>query len=151
MADRASGMVVQFDEVDGLCRDVEEALGQEKDVLFAYLFGSVASGTAHRFSDIDVAVYLRPREERAYYLRKEGELWDRLYSKLRTDRTDLTLLNVAPLVLRFRVISEGIRVFSRDEQARVDFETEVLYRYFDLKPYLDLQWTLIQERILAGT
>ena len=36
-----------------------EALGAEADVVFAYLFGSQATGKAGPRSDIDVAVYLR--------------------------------------------------------------------------------------------
>ncbi|MCH2341857.1 MAG: nucleotidyltransferase domain-containing protein [Pseudomonas sp.] len=37
-------------------RQVEAVLGQHPDIRLAYVFGSVAAGTAHRESDVDLAV-----------------------------------------------------------------------------------------------
>ncbi len=38
---------------------IRNSLEKDPNVIFAYLFGSVARGTTHRFSDIDIAVYLK--------------------------------------------------------------------------------------------
>jgi len=126
--------------------DIKKVLEADKDVLFAYLFGSQAAELAHFLSDIDVACYLKPGNMK-YYLRKDKQLLGDLAIGLHTSKIDLVILNVAPLVLKFRIISEGTVILSQDEQERVDFETAVLYRYFDLKPYLDEYYRLIHHKI----
>lgn len=126
--------------------DIKKVLETDKDVLFAYLFGSQAAELTHFLSDIDVACYLKPGDMK-YYLKKDKQLLGDLAVRLGTSKVDLILLNVAPLVLKFRAISGGEVILSQDEQERVDFETAVLYRYFDLKPYLDEYYKLIRYRI----
>lgn len=128
---------------------IRKILKKDKDIAFAYIFGSLASGLSHPYSDLDIAIYLKPGNK-DYYHKKEALLLGDLCSGLKGYNVDLILLNVAPLVLQFRVISEGIVIYSTDEQARVDFETSVLYRYFELKPLLDEYYQLLIEEIKAG-
>lgn len=128
---------------------VKEVLKKEGDVLFAYLFGSQATGLTYYESDIDLAVYLRPGEMK-YYLKRDEELLSKLISSLETDQVDLKILNVSPLLLQFRIVSDGESTFVRDQQAKVDFETSVLYRYFEIKPFFDEYNRLIKEMIKRG-
>lgn len=128
---------------------VKEVLKGEEDVLFAYLFGSQAAGLTHLESDIDLAVYLRPGEMK-YYLEGDEELLNKRISSLKTDRVDLKILNVLPLLLQFRIVSDGESIFVRDQQAKVDFETSVLYRYFEIKPFFDEYNHLIKEMVKGG-
>ena len=67
---------------------------------------------------------------------------------LKSDKIDLFLLNVVPLAMRFRIISEGEFLFSHNEAERIDFETATLYRFFDFEPYLDEYNYLLREKIL---
>lgn len=127
---------------------IRRILKKDKAIAFAYIFGSLASGLFHPYSDLDIAIYLKPGSK-DYYHKKEALLLGDLCSELKGYNVDLILLNVVPLILKFRVISEGIVVYSADEQARVDFETSVLYRYFDLKPLLDEYYQLLMEEIKA--
>lgn len=127
-------------------KDIKKILEKDKDVLFAYLFGSQATGLTHGFSDVDIACYFKPGNMK-YYLKKDNQLLGDLAVGLHTSKFDLVLLNVASLVLKFRVISDGEVIFSRDEQLRVDFETLTLYRYFDFKPYLDEYYKLVHYKI----
>ena len=125
-----------------------EVMGKDKDVLFAYLYGSFLFGSAYHESDIDVAVYLRS-SDLAASIRKEVDLTTALVMKLHTDRVDLRILNVSPFLLQYKVIKEGRPVFVRDERARVDFETTVMNRFFQLKPYLDEYRQMVLRRIMA--
>ena len=69
-----------------------------------YLFGSRASGTEHRFSDIDVAVLpLEPIPQRTWL-----ELQERLEQSSVPYPVDLVNLEDAPAELRNRVEREGI-------------------------------------------
>ena len=121
----------------------------EEDVLFAYLYGSYAYGVVHSESDIDVAVYLNPSDMKEY-LKKEKRILSALIDKIRTDIIDLGILNVLPLLLQYHVLKEGIPVVIKDEQKRIDFETKVMERFFELKPYLDEYREMLFLRIKAG-
>jgi predicted nucleotidyltransferase len=99
--------------------------------------------------DIDVAVYLKAADMKEY-IRKEEELTALLASKLHTDQIDLRILNGLPLVLRYSILKDGKLLFSRDELQRVDFETSVMIRFLDLKPYLDEYRMMLSQRITGA-
>ncbi len=106
-------------------------------VVFAYLFGSQATGDVGPLSDIDIAIYFGEtvaREQR-FDLRLEvlGELTD----LFKTDAVDLVVLNDAPPLLTHRIVKDGRLLFSADEGTRLDFETRAVLRYLDWKPYLE--------------
>lgn len=125
---------------------MRQALLGQRDVLFAYFYGSRALELEIPGADIDVAVYLKPSMTNHYILR-ERELTGLLVSSLRTDAVDLRLLNVLPLILRYQVLKEGRLLFSRDEMARAEFETSVMIRYFELKPYLQEYMDMLRLRL----
>lgn len=128
---------------------LKEAMEADEDVLFAYLYGSYACGAAFSESDIDIAVYFNPSDIKGY-LEKEKRILSALIDRVRTDRIDLRILNVMPLVLQHRVFKEGIPILIKDERARIDFETRVMNRFFDLKPYLDEYQKMLLARIQSG-
>jgi predicted nucleotidyltransferase len=109
-----------------------EANGQS--VAAAYLFGSVARGTARDDSDVDVAVLFESASPQTL----EGlhfDLADRLEDVL--GRTvDLVVLNHASADLAHRVLRDGIIVLDRNRSARIRFEVRTRNEYFDLEPTL---------------
>jgi len=161
---------------------LKEALAEDGDILFAYLYGSLVFNSIHPESDIDVAVYLKPSEVNPVrnssgalnpagiilksnpaaeqrgiisngvkeYIKKEKELTSTMITKLHTDRIDLRILNVSPFLLQYNIIKEGIPILIRDEAERVDFETRVMNRFFELKPHLDEYKQMLSLRIKAG-
>jgi hypothetical protein len=129
-----------------LIERLREALGREEDILFAYLYGSAVYDPDLFMGDIDVAVYLKAADMKQY-IRKEEELTPFLASKLHTDEIDLRILNGLPLVLKYSILKDGKLLFSRDELQRVDFETSVMIRFLDLKPYLDEYRMMLSQRI----
>jgi len=113
---------VRFEEVgERVC----EALSEAQDVILAYVFGSKASGKEHAFSDVDVAILLKdPSLSRV--MRIHGLLTNFLGGNL-----DTLLLNLAPPFLRYRVVKDGLRVLSRDDEVRVSFEARALSEGLD--------------------
>ena len=75
-------------------------LTARKDVIFAYLFGSLTSGMLKPLSDIDIAVYLKKRKLSEKRLEIIGDLAD----ILKTDEIDPVVLNTAPLSLQMRIM-----------------------------------------------
>jgi uncharacterized protein YutE (UPF0331/DUF86 family)/predicted nucleotidyltransferase len=90
-----------------------------KDVVFAYLFGSVAKDQAHSESDVDIGVYFRPDSKTLEYESEnrypgESDIGSDL-ERLVGRQTDVVVLNRAPSTLFSAVLSEGNQIFSADE------------------------------------
>ncbi len=133
-------------DLPSLCEGIRKALLHQEDVLFAYLLGSAARGDTTPQSDIDIAVYLRPSTTE-WYLKREADLTANLISALRRAEIDLRILNAVPLVFQHEILKGGTLLFCRDELERVDFETRVMLRYFELKPYIEEYRSLLIQRI----
>lgn len=110
----------------------------EKPIVVAYLFGSMAKGTAGRLSDVDIAILMsrdyRPTLDYHLYL------MSKLANILRRE-VDIVMLNEAPPLLRFEVIKHGKVLYCRDEIDRVAFEERTIDEYLDMnnieKEYLE--------------
>jgi predicted nucleotidyltransferase len=124
-------------------------LEKDKDIVFAYLYGSAVYHPYLPGGDIDLAVYLKPADMKVY-IRKETELTVSLSSLLETDEIDLRILNVVPLVFQYSILKEGVLLLSRDEIQRAEFETNVMMRFFELKPYLE-EYRLMLSQKIRGT
>ena len=110
------------------------SLSAREDVLSAYLFGSVARGTAAAASDVDVAVLLTadpPRTLDGLHLGLEDDL-----ERVLGIPVQLVVLNRAPCDLVHRVLRDGILLLDRDPGKRIRFEVDARNRYFDLQPFL---------------
>jgi len=128
---------------------LKEVLEKDEDVLFAYLYGSHVYGFAHLESDVDIALYLKHSDIKGF-IEKEKKLTSILVTELHTDKIDLRILNVSPILLQYEILKEGIPILIRDESEKVDFETRVMNRFFELKPHLDEYQQLLTLRIKAG-
>lgn len=107
------------------------ALEAEPRVLFAYLFGSQATGLTHARSDVDVAAWMTG----APSLPDDLDLRARLARAAGVPDVDLVALNAAPLTLAFESL-KGKLLFSRDEGQRVAIEAGIMSRYHDRLPYM---------------
>jgi len=103
-------------------------------VLIAYLYGSTASGYTTPFSDVDIALYLSeplpPRER----LNLELDVEIALEDAISLSNADVRVINDAPLSVRGTVVKEGVLLYCRDEERRVDFESLTLKLDFDFQP-----------------
>jgi len=106
-------------------------------ILFAYLYGSHATGFVHPFSDIDIAIFV---EDHAI---KEG-LELELALSLQIDqklncraKSEVRIVNFLPLTVKGKIVTEGIRIYSANESERVNFEKSVLGAYFDFRPVIE--------------
>lgn len=119
---------------------IEQALsayltGKARDVYAAYLFGSVARGTARPDSDVDVAVLLdagRPKTLAEMPTALQQDL-----TLLLGRPVDLVVLDGAPPDLVHRVLRDGRLILDRDRSRRIAFEVRARNVYFDMRPILD--------------
>lgn len=122
-------------DLESLRMACEEKLPQQ-EVALAYLFGSYAKGEAHKFSDIDIALLFDLNLSQQDYLNRELELIQIFQDLVEDEAVDLTILNVVPADLRYRILKEGLVLFSSLENLRVNFEIHTAEDYFDVQPYL---------------
>jgi predicted nucleotidyltransferase len=114
-------------------------------VRFAYVFGSVAAGTARPDSDIDLAVSVSPRGT----MLDDARLHDALAAALGREDVDLVVLEDAPLWLAYRVVG-GKPIYSRNDVARVRHRAAVEHEFLDFKPYHDAYLAAVHERARSG-
>jgi predicted nucleotidyltransferase len=106
-------------------------------IVSAYLFGSVARGTAHRESDVDLGVlfdYARSNADTRFAACLR--LATRLAEVLHIGRVDVVVLNDAPPTLGRRIITEGQRLTCLDADADHAFVRDVQLRAADIAPFL---------------
>lgn len=108
-----------------ISKNVHEALSGIEDLIVAYVFGSTATGKEHAFSDIDAAILLKePSIDKTMKIHS-------LLTKQLGDKVETLLLNLAPPYLQYQVIKNGIRVLTKDENARITFEAKALSEGLD--------------------
>jgi predicted nucleotidyltransferase len=105
-----------------------EVIAAHPGVVFAYLFGSQATGRAGPLSDVDVAVFL---DEHTDAFEAKLALADALARHLGTDRVDVVVLNSAPIALAGRVMSTRRVLLDRDPFARHRYESSIIRQFAD--------------------
>jgi predicted nucleotidyltransferase len=103
-------------------------------IVAAYLFGSVARGTAGARSDVDVAVLYEaapPATIEGLPLDLEAAI-----HQLVARPVQVIVLNTAPVSLVHRVLRDGVLVLDQAPSARIRFEVRARNEFFDLQPIL---------------
>jgi hypothetical protein len=137
---------------DTITRKMEEftpivqLLQKEKNVKFAYLFGSYAIQRSGPLSDLDVAVYI---DRRVNFWNYRLRLMEKLTRVLKTDHVDLVILNETPPLLSYEVIKYG-RILKDDPSRRIPFEARVIGEYLDTARLRQIHRAALAESIGKG-
>jgi len=104
-------------------------------VLLAYLFGSQASGRIGPMSDYDIGIYTAQQInfDQKYFMEVD------LRKILKAQALDLVVMNEAPLALNYNIIC-GKCIYCADQETRVEYEADILSRFFDFLPTLKLHY-----------
>jgi predicted nucleotidyltransferase len=114
-------------------RDFFAARAEGERIAAAYLFGSVARGTAGPESDVDVGVLYSGEPPKGLdAFRLAGEIEDLLGVPVQ-----VVTLDAAPPDLAHRVLL-GKLLVNRDPSRRVRFEVKAHNEFFDIEPDLHL-------------
>lgn len=126
---------------------IRELLKKRREVILAYLYGSTVKGYASCESDLDLGILLEQdfQPDPLYPARLALDI----ETQARTEReVDVRILNGMPP--RFlRQVIDGELAYSRDESERVRFETAVIDRYLDFKPFYEQYDRARRERLLG--
>ncbi|MDI6889853.1 MAG: nucleotidyltransferase domain-containing protein [Thermodesulfovibrionales bacterium] len=112
-----------------LIERIAAILKEKEYVLFAYIFGSFASGES--FNDIDVGIFISG-ERLNSPLRLELEMERELEDAVRIP-VDIRIINNAPPSFIYNVLKSGLVIVDNNKSLRADFEGLVYKKYFDFQ------------------
>lgn len=117
-----------------------------EEIVLGYLFGSYAEDKVHKFSDVDVAVYVKdlPKEKASDY---KFDFIGELNSALRSDEVDLVVMNIAPPTLRNHILKHGLLLKCTDEAFRRRYLIKTYKEYEDAKHLLNIQYEYFCKRL----
>ena len=116
------------DNIQGLLPEAGVYLDSHPEVVFAYLFGSLAKGKPTPLSDVDVAIFLNDGIDVA---EAKLEILGRLVDILQTDEIDLVVLNTASLPLINNILKYHKLIVDKKPFVRHLFESLAMRKYFD--------------------
>jgi len=137
--------------IESRIRALTAGLLTDDRVAALYLFGSHAQGAAGPSSDIDVGVLLAARVGREEYFTLRLQYLGRCMDLLGTDKVDLVILNDAPPILAYEVVSRGRLLCQNNREERVTFEADRVGKYLDFKPFLEVQVRTTKAHLLKGS
>ena len=99
-----------------------------------YLFGSVIFD--ENYHDIDIAVLVSPEFTQTPRAFQHSLRWGSESEKYLNPRIplDLRVLNDSSIMFQYQVIKNGLVLWERNRNIRVNFETHVLNHYLDYLP-----------------
>lgn len=98
----------------------------DKNIVFAYLFGGLARDKRKPLSDVDLGIYVK-NSKRLNFL----SLFRKISQILGTDEIDLVVLNSAPISLAGRILKNKKILIDKDPFLRHQYESLIMRKYFD--------------------
>lgn len=126
-----------------------QALLEKEELVAVYLFGSRAEGTANEQSDYDFGILFDSSAKMDDIAVALLELEERMTDILNSE-VDVVLLNTASIEQKYMVISQGVLIYSKNEDERTDFEDIAIKEYLDFKPFLEIYHKEVKEAIKEG-
>ncbi|HBO16479.1 MAG: putative nucleotidyltransferase [Candidatus Moranbacteria bacterium GW2011_GWE2_35_2-] len=106
-------------------------------VVFAYLFGSQATGKAIKNSDIDIAIMLSKDIDAKKRFDIRCKIISEL-SKIFKKETEVVILNDTKSILfKFVIIKEGKLIYAKDHGEKLEFELKTMNDYYDFAPFIE--------------
>lgn len=123
-------------EITERLQEALEARAERDGIAAAYLFGSVARGTARSDSDVDVGVlYSQDPPQTLAGLSIGFNLgWD--LEELLGLPVQVVILNDVSADLSFRILRDGKLLVDRDRSRRIAFEVRTRNEHWDMEPML---------------
>lgn len=113
------------DEIEEIKQKIISFLSEHEEISFAYLHGSFGKLP---FKDIDIGAFCTIPEDAVF----DFEI--KMSSDLEIASgypVDFKVINYAPIGFQFSVINEGILLYERDRNLRLDFVEDVGMKYMD--------------------
>ncbi len=130
-------------------KEIDKIL-EQKQVIFAYLFGSQANGTAIKSSDVDIAVMFQKNLAEEKRFQKRLQLMSVLPKIFDNKKVEVVSLNdIKDILFKFSIIQPGRIIFKKDYDALLNFDLQTANDYYDFRPFLEMYNEAYRERELV--
>jgi len=138
------------DEKEKIISKLRDYFKTKEEVSFAFFFGSWIKDQKGLESDMDIAVYFKPRsnmlelqDTEAYY-ETENQLWREIEKIVKTE-VDLIVLNRAPATVADSAL-RGIPLVIKNRNIYINFLLRVTSEAIDFREWVDMYWRLKEKR-----
>lgn len=122
---------------------VAQEIARDNGLDLIVLFGSRATGTTHRRSDVDIAYVARE----PLSLSQESALIVEFMRLFRTDAVDLVSLRNASPLLRYQVARFGKAIYERTPGLFISFYINALRQHQEARPLFQLRSHYLDKKI----
>ena len=128
---------------------INQYFSTQPHIVAVYIYGSQARGTGNSLSDIDIAVMLDYQAEGKDQLHLQ--FIDKLMQLLHTDNVDVQLLTTQTSPVLALEMIKGKPICVKSASQKADIESQIMSRYQDFQPFLNLQITEMEKRLKEDT
>ncbi|WP_425059167.1 hypothetical protein SCACP_38390 [Sporomusa carbonis] len=114
-----------------LIASLESFFADRQEILFAWLFGSYASGRNNNYSDIDIAVYVKDQallNDSDWYLSLKSEIMVLTHKEI-----DLIVLNHAKPLVKHVANMRKVVLLTRDPLFEAEYSLHIIKEYNDVR------------------
>jgi predicted nucleotidyltransferase len=117
-----------------------------------YLFGSQATQKTNSSSDYDFALLLSDHIPMKRYPDYKLLLTRELLKVAKSEFVDVVILNdkKIPLLLKFNIIKEGVLIYEKDKNRRINLECGVLLQWYDQQYFENLWYQIFTKSLARG-
>lgn len=127
---------------------LKDYFAKQTDVVAVYLYGSFAEDRIHPRSDIDFGVlFNKPIKT----FNRLGQVYSDLCDLKLPNEPDVRDLDLKESPAYLMNVIKGKLIYSRDDNKRVEFEVEVLRRYYDTERLRQIRFYYLDQRLKDGT
>ncbi len=111
-----------------ITQKLKDYLGNDPNVIFAFIFGSAVTGKLRKGSDLDIAIYFEQPPEGMDLLHLINTL-----SELVGKDVDVVVLNTASAFLRHQIMKHKIELIIKDRERYRRFREKTISDYDEYK------------------
>ena len=132
-------------KTDNLLKELKSYFVKREDVVMAFLFGSYSTGRVHKESDIDIAIYIKPKGgveiEAITNYKCENDIWADV-EKIAKREVDLLILNRASSSVCDVAVRTGIPIIIKNRRIYLRYLLAVSDLAEEFRSYIFDVWRL---------
>ena len=108
-------------------------------IMLIYLFGSYANNNQKKNSDIDIAVFVSPKQytKDAFDSTKEAYSLATNIGLVFNRQTDVIILNSSSIEMSYQIITNARVLYDENIDCRLEYEARIIGMYFDFMPFIN--------------